>query len=69
MMVRIWPLGIVLPIWLETIGVALWSLVAFKNGWLPEVGHLSHFGGLLHCSEKLSDTGLLRYRDEEFGPH
>jgi membrane associated rhomboid family serine protease len=75
MMVPVWSLGIVLPIWLETTGVAIWSLVAFKNGWFPEVGHLSHFGGMafgafwwvLHCSEKLSDTGLLHFRDDYNG--
>jgi membrane associated rhomboid family serine protease len=46
MMVPVWPIGIVLPIWLETVGYAIWSLLAFKHGWLPEVGHLGHFGGM-----------------------
>jgi membrane associated rhomboid family serine protease len=45
MLVPVWSFGIVLPIWLETTEVAIWTLVAFSNGWLPGVGHLGHFGG------------------------
>jgi membrane associated rhomboid family serine protease len=73
MMVSVWPLGILLPIWLETVGYAIWSLIAFKNGWLPEVGHLGHFAGMafgafwwaVALQRKLSDTGLLHFRDDQ----
>jgi len=30
---------------LFNMGLALFSLAAFQNGWLPLVGHLDHFGG------------------------
>ena len=32
--------------WVESAGMAIYSLLALKYGWSPEIGHLGHFGGM-----------------------
>lgn len=40
------PIPFPIPMWLQTVGIAIYSLLATQHGWSPEVGHLSHFGGM-----------------------
>ncbi|PMD31530.1 hypothetical protein L207DRAFT_572746, partial [Hyaloscypha variabilis F] len=35
-----------IPAWLQTAGMAAYSLLAMQYVWSPEVGHLGHFGGM-----------------------
>ena len=35
-----------IPAWLQTAGMAVYSLLAMRYGWSSEVGHLGQFGGM-----------------------
>jgi len=44
-LVDAYPVPIPVPRWLMMLGIVGWDIIAWRENWYPQIGHLAHVGG------------------------